>query len=87
MSVKVYNFNYIKDLPKIIEVDVSDISLAEMLDHLESEYGSTLKQTLIADGKLAARARVSINGNQVGSLDAMLPDGSQLMFSLMLPGG
>ena len=87
MSVKVYNFNYFKDLPKVIEASISDVTIAGLVEHLESEFGAQLSKTLIVDGKLAQRARVSINGNQVDSLDAIVPDGGQLMFSLMLPGG
>ena len=87
MPIKVYNFGYIRDLPKVFDADVSDISLADMIDYLENELNSSLKQTLLNDGKLAERARISINGNPVHSLEAVIPDGSQLMLSLMLPGG
>lgn len=87
MSVKVYNFSCIKDLPKVIDIGLSDVSLSDILDYLESEYQSELKKTLLFDGKLTEKARVSINGRSVYDLDVIIPDCSQLMFSLVLPGG
>ena len=87
MSVKIYNFSFIKDLPKEIEVDKSGVSLAEMIDYLESEYKSEVKKTLIVNGKVGDRARVLINGLSVTDPEAQIPDGSKLVFSLILPGG
>ena len=87
MSVKVYNLNYVKDMPTITQYDVSGINLGDLLECLENEYGPEVKRTLLTDGRLAERARVSINGRLARSLNDAIPDGGQVMFSLMLPGG
>ena len=87
MPVKVYNLSYIKDLPKVIETGLTETSLVGLIDHLEAEYKSDIKQILLAGDRLAERARVTVNGRQVRDLEADIPDNSQVMFSLMLPGG
>ena len=87
MSVKIYNFSLIKDLPKVLEADVSDVSLAEMIDYLETEYNSEIRKVLLVGDKVGDRARVLINGQSVTGMDAQIPDGSKLVFSLILPGG
>ena len=87
MSVKVYNLNLVEDLPKTIETDVHDVSLAEMIDHLAEEYGSDIRLSMIADGKLNEKAKVSIDGITVSDLSAKIPDGSQLIFYYLVLGG
>ena len=87
MSVKIYNLSFIKDLPKEIEVDICDVSLAEMIDYLESEYKSEIKKSLIVNGKVGERSRVLVNGLSVTNPDTQIPDGSRLVFSTILSGG
>jgi len=87
MSIKVYNLCYIEDLPKVIETGLSDISVSDMIDFLELEYQSELKKTLLADGMLAEKVRVSIDGRSIYDLETIIYSGSQLMFSIMLAGG
>ena len=87
MSVKIYNFSLIKDLPKVFEADVSNVSLAEIIDYLETEYNSEIRKVLLVGDKVGDRARVLINGQSVTGMDAQIPDGSKLVFSLILPGG
>jgi len=87
MAFKMYNFSFADDLPIKVEIDKSGIDIAEMFDYLESEHGSKIKQKAIADGKFTQRTRVTINGHQIDSIHEMIPDGSEVLVSFMLPGG
>ena len=87
MSVKIYNFTRISDMPKTFELDVSGISLAGMVDHLANVYGPEIKNSVIVDGMLADEVKVSINGATAGDPEAFIPDGSEVIFFSVVLGG
>jgi len=87
MSIKIHNFNLIDDLPKTLDLDLAGVSLGYLLDYLEFEYSSEIKQVILDGGKLTDSARVSINGVSAYDLNATIPDNSQLVFAYVLAGG
>jgi hypothetical protein len=87
MAIKFYNFMYAQDLPKIIEIEQSEIDFITLFQYLEKEYGSVIKTQAVKDGKLAERTRLSLNGNAVYDIHTVIPDGSEVLISHMLPGG
>ena len=87
MAFKMYNFNFSKDLPKIIMIDKTGLNVSGLFDYLESEYGSEIKKAAIDNGKLAPKTRVAINGKQVYDLNDIIPDGCELLLTFMLAGG
>ena len=87
MSITVYNFYYTEALPKVSIVERSGLSLADLIDYLASAYHPAIKDAMIVDGELAGRGRVSINGVTVNRLDAWIPDGGELILSMIVEGG
>jgi len=87
MSVKVYNLSQIEDLPKKTEVDVSNISIFEMIDHLDHAYGQAIGKEALIDGILKEDIKMSINGVAVSDPATLIPDGSQLIFFSVVMGG
>lgn len=87
MSVKIHNYNLIKDIPGVFEADVAGLSIAGLLDYLESRYNSGIKEVLLSDGELGGQAVVSINGITASDQRTLIPDESTVAFSYLVLGG
>ncbi len=87
MPIKMYNFGYAKDLPRIIEIDKSGLDVAGLLDCLETEYGSKIKGLVVKSGEIDTRTRIAVNGNIVFKLNTPIPDGAEVLISNIMAGG
>jgi hypothetical protein len=87
MAFKLYNFGLAKDLPKIIQVEQSGMTISGLFDYLETELGSNVKTLALENGMLSERSGVAINGQPQHDMDAIIPDGSQVLMLYLMPGG
>ena len=87
MSVKIYNFSFVRDLPEMFETDAGGMSVGSLFDHLESEYSSEIKKTMLTDGKPAESYRILLNGSIISDLDTPIPDESKIFLSMVVLGG
>jgi hypothetical protein len=87
LAFKIYNFNFVKDLPQSFVIDASGMTIAEMFDYLETEYGSKIKDTALENAELGERTRITVAGKPVYDIKEVIPDDSNVMISFMLAGG
>lgn len=87
MPIKVYNFGYAPDLPKIIEIHKTITDVAELLVYLETEYGSKIKELIVKSGEIDVRTRLAINGHIVYKLNTPIPENAEVLISNILAGG
>jgi len=73
-----------------VKLDIEDITLRELIEHLSERYGASFAQRVINNEGLNEFVNVFVNGESVhhlAGLDTRLEDGDEVTFLPAVSGG
>jgi len=91
MAIKFYQMDVIERLPSKLTIDSGEITVSELIETLCETYGAHVKDSILTkDGELDGELMIVVNGSILkrdGILSFIIPDGSDVLLSVIVAGG
>ena len=91
MAIKFYQMDVIKGLPSKLTVDSGEITVSGFIDTLCETYGAHVRDSMLTrEGEFDGELMLVVNGSVLkrdGMLSSVIPDGSEVLLSVIIAGG
>jgi len=91
MAIKFYQMGVIKGMPGKLTVDCGEITVSGLIGALCETYGAQVRDSMLSEsGELDCELMLVVNGSVLkrdGMLSSIIPDGSEVLLSVILAGG
>ena len=91
MAIKFHQMDVIKGLPSKLTVERGEITVSGLIDALCETYGAHVRDSMLTrGGELDGELMLVVNGSVLkrdGMLSSVIPDGSEVLLSVIVAGG
>jgi hypothetical protein len=91
MGFTFYQLEMLPGLPSKMTIGQHDITVGQLLNGFAEKYGEQVLKNVIRDGKIGDEVMIALDGTIIRAwenpLDKVIPEGSELLLSMILAGG